>query len=60
MRVREVGSVTILDLSGKLSGAWTVKLEDKIDDVVREGHHQVLLNLKHVSYIDSAGLAKRS
>ena len=57
MRVRDVGSVTILDLSGKLSGAWTVKLEDKIDDVVRAGHHQVLLNLKHVSYIDSAGLA---
>ena len=56
MRAREVGSVTILDLSGKLSGAWPVKLEDKIDDVVKEGHHQVLLNLKNVSYVDSAGL----
>ena len=56
MRAREVGSVAILDLSGKLSGDWTVKLEDKIDDVVKDGHDQVLLNLKKVSYIDSAGL----
>ena len=56
MRVREVGSVTILDLSGQLSGDWTVRLEDKIDDVVKDGRRQVLLNLRDVSYVDSAGL----
>ena len=56
MRVRDVDSVTILDLSGSLSGNWALMLGDRIDEVVKTGHHQVLLNLENVSYVDSAGL----
>lgn len=54
---RVVGSVVILDLSGKLVlGDGDGLLKDKVHSVVFQGRKQILLNLGGVSYLDSSGL----
>jgi anti-sigma B factor antagonist len=54
---REVGAVTILDLSGKITlGEGDTLLKDKLHSLLHRGKKSVLLNLGEVSYVDSAGL----
>src|SRR6185503_11786153 len=54
---RAVGSVTILDLSGKLVlGDGDTLLKDKIHSLVFQGRKQIILNMGGVAYVDSAGL----
>ena len=54
---RVVGSVTVLDLSGKLIlGDGDALLKDKIHSLVFQGKKQIILNMGAVSYVDSSGL----
>lgn len=53
---RDVGSVTILDLAGKLAGEAGETLADRIDDLVDTGRTRLILNLGGVTFIDSAAL----
>lgn len=56
---RKSGNVTILDVSGKLAlGKHGGELREKIRDLLTEGEKRILLNLKNVDYVDSAGLAE--
>ena len=57
--VRQVGDVTVLDLSGRITlgdGSGTVR--ETVRDLISKGQKQILLNLAEVSYIDSAGLGE--
>ncbi len=62
--VRQIGDVTVLDLSGRISlgealafgPGSAVVLHDFVRDQAANGHHKILLNLREVSYIDSCGL----
>ena len=54
---RDSGSVTILDLSGKVTlGEGDTLLKDKLNSLLHQGKKKVLLNLAQVNYVDSAGL----
>lgn len=54
---RVVGSVTILDLSGRLVlGDGDTLLKDKIHSLVFQGRKQIVLNMGGVNYMDSSGL----
>ena len=54
---RESGSVTILDLSGKIIlGDDSTLLKDKLHSLLHQGKRNLLLNLGQVPYVDSAGL----
>ena len=54
---RDSGSVTILDLSGKVTlGEGDNLLKDKLNSLLHQGKKKVLLNLAQVNYVDSAGL----
>jgi anti-anti-sigma factor len=57
---RIAGEVVILDLRGQmtLSGEEEPVLLRHTRRVVQEGHRRVLLNLTHVSYIDSTGVGE--
>ena len=56
-KTRNVGSVTIVDVSGRIVlGEESAALRAVIADLLSEGHNQILLNLGNVSYIDSSGL----
>ena len=57
MTERQSGSVTVLDLSGKITlGEDSTLLKDKLQSLLHQGKKNVLLNLAKVSYVDSAGL----
>jgi anti-sigma B factor antagonist len=57
---REAGAVTILDLRGQmtLSGDEDPILLRHIRRLTQDGHRNVLLNLAHVSYVDSTGVGE--
>ena len=56
---RTNGDVTILDMNGRLIlGEGTQMLKDQLDAIVATGPHKVVLNLQHVSYVDSCGLGE--
>ena len=64
--VRQVGEVTVLDLSGRISlgetmafgGGSAQVLHDLVHDFVIKGSNKILLNLRHVTYVDSSGLGE--
>lgn len=53
---RVAGAVTILDMQGRLVLDETEFFRRRIDELVRQNRLQILLNLKGVTYIDSAGV----
>ena len=53
---RDVGSVTVLELSGKLAGEAGLALLDRVETLVQDGRPQVLLDLGQVSFVDSGSL----
>jgi bifunctional UDP-N-acetylglucosamine pyrophosphorylase/glucosamine-1-phosphate N-acetyltransferase len=55
--VREVGSVTVLEVDGRLTlGPPVEALSEEIRRVLEGGNRKLLLNLTRLSYIDSAGM----
>ena len=56
---RKVGSVTILDMKGKMTlGDGDELLRKKVASLLDKGEKQIILNLGDVPYIDSAGLGE--
>jgi anti-sigma B factor antagonist len=56
---RTVGSVVVLDLSGRIMvGDNDGGLKDKVNSLIFQGYHHILLNLGDVVYIDSNGLGE--
>ena len=56
---REVGGVTIVDLSGKITlGEGGVTLREEVRKLVAAGQKKIVLNLAGVNYIDSSGLGE--
>jgi anti-sigma B factor antagonist len=59
MTQREVGPVTIVDLSGRISlGEGSALLRKTIRDLLDAGQAKILLNLGDVNYIDSSGIGE--
>lgn len=56
MTRRDVGPVTVLDLKGKLAGEAGLTLSDEVEKLVQGDRKQVLLNLEHVTFVDSGAL----
>jgi len=56
---RVVGTVTILDLKGKITlGEGDEALKDKINSLMHQDRKKILLNFGDVPYVDSAGLGE--
>jgi len=59
IKERQVGDVIVLDIYGKLKGCGgRGTLRDAITHPLEKGHNQILLNLAHVSDIDSSCLGE--
>jgi anti-sigma B factor antagonist len=57
--VRQVDSVTVVDLSGRITlGEGCAQLRELIRGEVGRGNKRVLLNLADVTYIDSSGIGE--
>jgi anti-sigma B factor antagonist len=57
--VRQSGGVSVVDLAGRITlGEGSGLVRSTIKELVNSGHKNILLNLKDVSYLDSAGLGE--
>jgi anti-sigma B factor antagonist len=57
--VRQAGSVSILDLAGRVAlGEGADEVRDAIKKLVQGGARSILVNLQEVSYLDSFGLGE--
>ena len=50
------GAVMVVQVSGRLDAAWANLLLGSVQDLVREGHHQVRLDASGLEYLSSAGI----
>ena len=50
------GDFVEVRISGRLDGYWAEHLRTGLADVVREGGHQIRVNLSEVSFLSSAGI----
>jgi anti-sigma B factor antagonist len=58
-KTREVGGVTLVDLSGKITlGEGGMTLREEVRKLLAEGKKKIVLNLGEVNYIDSSGLGE--
>src|SRR3974377_394601 len=56
---REAGSVTIVDLSGRIAlGEGSALLRKTVRDLLERGRSKIVLNLADVTYIDSSGIGE--
>ena len=55
---RNVEGITILTVKRGLKGAVESYLKDRIDDLVREGCLQIVIDLKQVPYVDSSDIGR--
>lgn len=59
VKLRHVGGVTVIDLSGKITlGEGSIALRDAVREALSAGSKKILLNVGDVNYIDSAGLGE--
>ena len=59
IKPRRESNVTILDLSGKITlGENTGILRDELRSQMAQGNKHIILNMKDVGYVDSAGLGE--
>jgi len=57
--VRRAGDVQIVDLAGRITlGEGSGLLRNTIKELVSSGQKNILVNLKEVTYLDSAGLGE--
>jgi anti-sigma B factor antagonist len=59
IKQRQVGDVTVLDVSGKITiGVGDVAIRDAVQVALGGGARDILLNLHQVTTIDSAGVGE--
>ena len=54
--IRQVGQVSIVEVSGKLTSFESGALRNSIAQLLKEGRRQIILNLSGLTYLDSSGI----
>jgi anti-sigma B factor antagonist len=54
--IRQVGQVSVVEVSGKLTSFESGVLRTSIAKLLKEGRKQILLNLSGLVYLDSSGI----
>lgn len=58
VRIRQEGSVTLLDLSGRLTSFETGALREAIAQLLKQKRKHIVLNLSALQYMDSSGIGE--
>jgi len=59
LSIRKAGEVVIIDVDGKiLLGEGDVEIKRAVEDLLRKGKKNVVLNMAKVPYLDSSGLGE--
>jgi len=56
METRHKDGVTIVDLSGRLDSAVSNDVTEQLTALVDSGHSKLIMNMKELAYLSSAGL----
>jgi len=56
--IRQDGSVSVLDISGRLTSFEIGALREAITRLLKQGHKNILLNLRGLLYLDSSGIGE--
>ena len=56
LQTREADGRTIVSVGGEIDVYTAPKLRDKITELVGEGHHQLVIDMENVDFLDSTGL----
>ena len=54
--IRQVGQVSVVEVTGKLTSLESGALRNSIAQLLKEGRKQILLNLSGLVYLDSSGI----
>jgi anti-sigma B factor antagonist len=58
IKIREVGAVVLMDVSGRLTSLETGALRDSISRLLKDGRKDIVLNLSGLQYLDSSGVGE--
>lgn len=53
---QKTGDTLVMRLAGRLDASWSGAVQKEFDAAVRQGEHNIVLDLSQVDYISSAGL----
>lgn len=53
---RSVGGIVVLDITGEIDLYNAPEIKDIINKLIEEKKYNVIINLEHVTYIDSSGI----
>lgn len=56
--IRQVGQVSVVEISGKLTSLESGALSNSIAQLLKDGRKQILLNLSGLAYLDSSGIGE--
>ena len=58
LSTRQIGDVSIIDVSGKNPGARSASIREAVERLQATGHSRIVLNLAELEYLDSSGLGE--
>lgn len=58
LTIRQVGPVSLLDVSGRLTSFEVGALRDSISRLLKQGRKNIVLNLSGLQYLDSSGIGE--
>lgn len=56
--VRQVGRVSLVDVSGRLTSFEAKAFRDMINGLLKQGRTNIVLNLTRLDYLDSSGIGE--
>ncbi|HET9501348.1 MAG TPA: STAS domain-containing protein [Marmoricola sp.] len=56
LETREVGGRAVVAVGGEIDVYTAPKLRDKITELVAAGHHDIVVDMENVDFLDSTGL----
>lgn len=54
--LRQLDGITMVDMTGRLDSSVSGQVMDRLNEIVNAGATRLIVNLKQVTYISSAGL----
>ncbi len=58
VRIRPVGLISLLDVSGRLTSFEVGALRDSVSRLLKQGRKNIVLNLSALQYLDSSGIGE--
>ena len=56
--IRQAGSISLLDVSGRLTSFETGALRESISRLLKQDRKNIVLNLSELQYLDSSGIGE--